>query len=77
MMIIKVQLPSRESYLPTKHIDIRYPCFREEVQRECIKVSYFQTDLMIVDCLTKHVVKNKLEFCNNALLDSKNVKSNG
>ena len=28
---------------------------------------------MIADCLTKPVVKNKLEFCKNVLLCSKNV----
>ena len=32
---------------------------------------------MIADCLTKPVVKNKLEFCKNVLLGSKNVNSNG
>ena len=61
----------------TKHIDIRYHFIRKQVQRECIKELYLQTDLMIVDCLTRHVVKNKLEFCKKVLMGSKNVKSNG
>ena len=49
----------------TKHIDIRYHFIREQVQCNCIKIVYLLTNLMIADCLTKPVGRNKLDFCNN------------
>ena len=52
----------------TKHIDIRYHFIREQVQCNCIKIVYLQTNLMIADCLTKPVGRNKLDFCKNVLL---------
>ena len=59
----------------TKHIDIRYHVIREQVQCTCIKIVYLQTNLMIADCLSKPVGRNKLDFCKNVLLGCKNVQS--
>ena len=58
----------------TKHIDIRYHFTREQVQCNCIKIVYLQTNLMIADCLTKPVGRNTLDFCKNVLLGCKNIQ---
>ena len=49
----------------TKHVDIRYHFIRGQVQCNCIKIVYLRTDLVIADCLTKPVGRNKLDFCKN------------
>ena len=59
----------------TMHIDIRYHFIRVQVQCNCIKIVYLQINLMIADCLTKSVGRNKLDFCKNVLLGCKNVQS--
>ena len=52
----------------TKHIDILYHFIWEHVQCNCKTIVYLQTDLIIADCLTKPVGRNKLDFCKNVLL---------
>ena len=45
----------------TKHIHIRYHYVREAVNEGTINVVYCPTNLMVADCLTKALVKEKFE----------------
>lgn len=44
----------------SRHIDIKFHFLRDVVEKEEVKLSYLQTDLMPADVLTKPLVKDKL-----------------
>ena len=45
-----------------KHINIKYHCIRDMVQRGEVKLQYVATDNQIADVLTKPLAKVKFEY---------------
>ena len=55
----------------TKHIDIRYHCIRDTIEREEIDVEYIETENMLAVIFTKATPRPRLNMCVKLGLDIK------
>ena len=51
----------------SKHIEIKYQCIRDMVEKGAVKLQYIATDEQIADVLTKPLSKVKLEYFRDKL----------
>jgi hypothetical protein len=51
----------------SKHIEIRYHCIRDMVQRGALKLQYISTDDQLADMLTKPLSRIKFEYFRDKL----------